>query len=181
MGIFCGNVCSHGVGPAQPSPCAFLGNCRRFRILPDMRRMQFCVSRHVPPVCKITWADVDKSLRVFLRDLFGSLPDSQLAPAHLASVSILRVSQRDRRRDCRLRTQLAGDLSPAPAAGRRTDRLTSPRHGPAESKRAGRFHAPGPAISTKNKHLLAICPIPARGFSDIITNEGTFLTHRSIA
>jgi len=34
-----------------------------------------------------------------------------------------------------------------------------------ESKRAGSLQAPGPAITTKNKHLLAIYAIPTRGFT----------------
>ena len=38
-----------------------------------------------------------------------------------------------------------------------------------ESKRAGNICVPGPAISTKNKHLLAIYSIPTRGFTAAVS------------
>jgi hypothetical protein len=38
-----------------------------------------------------------------------------------------------------------------------------------EIKRAGSVQAPGPAITTKNKHLLAIYSIPTRGFTAAVS------------
>ena len=38
-----------------------------------------------------------------------------------------------------------------------------------EIKRAGSIRAPGPAITTKNKHLLAIYSIPTRGFTAVVS------------